>query len=234
MQYCVEFDQVISLGSWCGPATAIRRHTGIDRAYPLDWWVTHHATLIKLLKCGLATEDLFNPDQLTIPAGATVVHRRIGVEFHHAFQWEGREVVGGIGSQLPKVAEKFEFLRSRLNERVLRGATLFVRSDETTSDYPRDHFALRAHQVYEAIASNWPEADFHLLYLAQRPVFAVPEAAHERLLLASFHDSPGEDVWRAKQWEALLKGLAVRIKRSPSDAHENHSSNDGATSRSPA
>lgn len=124
-----EFDHIISLGGHCQTSYQIRRHFGIDTAYPLDWWVTPTIALVRLFESGFA--DIFREENMRIVdehTGPAVMCGHYGMMHYHDFD---EAKINGIYSPYlvrTKCAinnSKFSYLMTRLLN--VTGKVLFIR-----------------------------------------------------------------------------------------------------------
>ncbi len=165
-----EFDHIISLGGHCQTAHQIRRHFGVDVAYPFDWWVTPTWSLIELFETGFA--EIFDEKNMRIvneKTGSAVTCARYGLMHYHDFD---EAKVNDIYSPYlirVKCAQnnaKYSFLVSRFLK--TSGRVLFIRFAHGWTEFDTrvsmfDGGTVR--RAYKAITELLPSCDVHLLLL---------------------------------------------------------------------
>jgi hypothetical protein len=126
------YDQIISLGDWCAPASNIRRKFGLDRAMPFDWWITPYNALINVLTDDFS--ELFRRDNLEIITKngmdrLSVMCGHYGILHHHDFRRNAEQKVElDALNDLQSVVEKYRFIVKRLYETCRNRRVLFLRN----------------------------------------------------------------------------------------------------------
>ncbi|MBU9167669.1 DUF1796 family putative cysteine peptidase [Burkholderia gladioli] len=165
-----EFDHIISLGGHCQTAYQIRRHFGVDKAYPLDWWVTPTVALVRLFESGFA--HIFQEENMRIVdenTGPAVMCSHYGLMHYHDFD---EAKINGIYSPYlvrTKCAtnnSKFAYLMTRLLN--VSGRVLFVRfSHGWVQNYPHGTMFTEEllHRFMAAARAMLPNAEVNFLIL---------------------------------------------------------------------
>ncbi|MEI6372420.1 MAG: DUF1796 family putative cysteine peptidase [Actinomycetes bacterium] len=157
------FDRVVGLGYSCQTAHQIRRITGDETAYPLDWVVTYNTGLLTCIANDF--DGFFDVEQLHRPTdGASVTHAVTDMEFPHEFSADADVVAehANHAGRYAAVGRRWVDLMDGTD------SLLFVREDRSTEDIPRAAEALRV-----ALAARLTHQRFHLLYLTNRPADAA-------------------------------------------------------------
>jgi hypothetical protein len=127
------YDQIVSLGHWCGPAANIRRRFNIEAAMPFDWWITPFDSLMKVLDERFA--NLFREENIEIitaegKAHATVRDNYYNLYYHHDFKRDVQDrVLPDIAAQAAVLREKYRFIVDRFISRCLGRRLAFIRID---------------------------------------------------------------------------------------------------------
>ncbi|MGH9828642.1 MAG: hypothetical protein ACREDR_35930, partial [Blastocatellia bacterium] len=88
------------LESNCERAWNIRNHCGIATAYPFDWWITPHDSVVKLLTSNFS--QLLTPEALKLSHNRETVRcENYNILHHHDFERDEFNMV------LPDLARKF-------------------------------------------------------------------------------------------------------------------------------
>ena len=77
-------DRVISLGTNCEIAFNLRRHFGIERAYPFDWWFTPLDAVASVLASRFAV-DIDRDNLQAVGGGRSILNRKYRILHHHDF-----------------------------------------------------------------------------------------------------------------------------------------------------
>src|SRR6266478_7221318 len=161
------YNNIISLGSNCAPAKAIREYFKIERAFPFDWWISGIDQLLYVILKDF--DKMFEPDEMHIVAGSvpTVCSSRYGIAYHHDFaRTEHDEIVTDILSQLSNVKEKYDFLFNRMDLVVRNSRTLFIRYGFDDDRLGISEAATKILKLKTLLESRWPDAEIKLLALA--------------------------------------------------------------------
>ena len=170
-----EFDKIISLGCNCELTWNIRNHFGIERAYPLDWWITPFQALRKLLENRF--HDLFNINNLEVsPDLLTVKDKYYNLLYHHDFKRTEDDKItdDNIDEQLPLLKQKYDMLIERFFKDPENKRVLFVRNrdgniphlDRDTTPMDKNTFE----QLYDLLEELFPNSQISLL-ITNCPIF---------------------------------------------------------------
>jgi hypothetical protein len=127
------YDQIISLGHWCGPAANIRRRFGIEAAMPFDWWITPFDSLMKVLDERFA--NLFREENIELFDAEgrerhTVRDNYYQLYYHHDFERDPQHrVLPDIAPQAAALREKYRFIVQRFLDRCRGARVAFIRND---------------------------------------------------------------------------------------------------------
>jgi hypothetical protein len=170
-----EFDAIISLGCNCELTWNIRNHFGIERAYPLDWWITPFQALRKLLENRF--QDLFNMNNLEVSHDLlTVKDTYYNLLYHHDFKRteDDKIIHDNLDQQLPLLKQKYDMLIERFFKDPENKRVLFVRNrdgniphlDPDTTPMDKTTFE----QLYSLLEELFPDSQISLL-ITNCPVF---------------------------------------------------------------
>ena len=168
------FDKTISLGSFCLPTHQIRRNLNQHEAYLLDWWVTPHQSLLKLVNEKFS--NLFDRQNLEVRNSGRNLHlvfdKHYGHYYNHDFprrdrnhpelvQYGGGSVVDDWLKYLPQAVEKYEFLRNRWQETLSGDRNiLFVRVEYNWTPQ-------KAREIRDLILNVYPNIQPHFLLVGE-------------------------------------------------------------------
>jgi len=170
------FDRIVSLGCNCELALNIRGYFGIERAYPLDWWITPFQALWKLLEGRF--HNLFNINNLEVSADMlTVRDTYYNLLYHHDFKrTEDHKVIPDrIEQQLPLVKQKYDMLTQRFFNDLQNKRVLFIRNRDGNIPHldwdatPMDENTFV--RLYDLLEKLFPDSAISLL-ITNCPVFA--------------------------------------------------------------
>jgi len=163
-----KFDRIISLGCNCELTWNIRTHFGIERAYPLDWWITPFQALWKLLENGF--QDLFNANNLEVsPDLLTVKDTYFNLLYHHDFKRgeDDRIIDDRIDRQLPLLKQKYDRLVERFFKDPQNKRVLFIRNrDGNIPHLDRDPTPMDKNtfvRLYGLLEKLFPDSEINLL-----------------------------------------------------------------------
>ncbi len=169
------FDRIISLGCNCEVTWNIRKHFGIERAYPLDWWITPFQALLKLFENRF--HDLFDGNNLEIsPDLLTVRDTYYNLLYHHDFKktQDDKIIVDAIDQQLPLLKRKYTMLGERFFKDPENKRVLFVRNRDGNIPHlerdttPMDQKTFEG--LYTLLEEIFPHSQISLL-VTNCPVF---------------------------------------------------------------
>jgi hypothetical protein len=170
------FDRIISLGCNCEVTWNIRNHFGIERAYPLDWWITPFQALRKLLENRF--HDLFNRNNLEVsPDLLTVRDKYYNLLYHHDFKktQDDKIIDDVIDQQLPLLKQKYTMLRERFFKDQENKRVLFVRNrDGNIPHLERDTTPMDKNtfeELYTLLEEMFPHSQISLL-VTNCPIFS--------------------------------------------------------------
>ena len=170
-----KFDKIISLGCNCELTWNIRNHFGIERAYPLDWWITPFQALWKLLENRF--HDLFNISNLEVSQDLlTVRDTYYNLLYHHDFKrTEDDKIIGDcLDQQVPLLKQKYDMLIERFFKDPENKRVLFVRNRDGNIPHldrdttPMDNTTFE--QLYTLLEKLFPHSQISLL-ITNCPVF---------------------------------------------------------------
>jgi hypothetical protein len=170
-----EFDEIISLGCNCELTWNIRNHFGIERAYPLDWWITPFQALRKLLENRF--HDLFNINNLEVSDDLlTVKDTYYNLLYHHDFKrtQDDKIIDDTIVEQIPLLKQKYDMLIERFFKDPANKRILFVRNrdgniphlDRDTTPMDKTTFE----HLYNLLEELFPTSQISLL-VTNCPIF---------------------------------------------------------------
>ncbi len=163
-----KFDRIISLGCNCELAWNIRKHFGIERAYPLDWWITPFQALEKLLNNRF--HDLFNINNLEVSHDLlTVRDTHYNLLYHHDFKKteDDKVIVDSMDQQIPLLKQKYDMLTERFFKDPENKRVLFVRNRDGNIPHldpdstPMDENTFE--QLYCLLEKLFPDSQISLL-----------------------------------------------------------------------
>jgi hypothetical protein len=172
-----EFDTIISLGCNCELTWNIRNHFGIERAYPLDWWITPFQALWKLLESRF--HGLFNMNNLEVSHDLlTVKDNYYNLLYHHDFKRteDDKIVDDNLVQQLPLLKQKYDMLIERFFKDPENKRVLFVRNRDGNIPHldrdttPMDPITFE--HLYNLLEELFPSSQISLL-IANCPVFPL-------------------------------------------------------------
>ncbi len=170
-----KFDKIISLGCNCELTWNIRAHFGIERAYPLDWWITPFQALWKLLEGRF--HDLFNINHLEVSSDLlTVRDTYYNLLYHHDFKKteDDKIIDDNIEQQIPLLKQKYDMLIERFFNDPKNKRVLFIRNrDGNIPHLERDETPMNKDtfvQLYELLEKLFPDSEISLL-ITNCPVF---------------------------------------------------------------
>jgi hypothetical protein len=170
-----EFDTIISLGCNCELTWNIRNHFSIERAYPLDWWITPFQALRKLLENRF--HDLFNINNLEVSHDLlTVKDNYYNLLYHHDFKrtQDDKIIDDNIVQQLPLLKQKYDMLIKRFFKDPENKRVLFVRNRDGNIPHldrdttPMDKITFE--QLYNLLEELFPISQISLL-ITNCPIF---------------------------------------------------------------
>jgi len=170
-----KFDKIISLGCNCELTWNIRKHFGIERAYPLDWWITPFQALWKLLENRF--HDLFNISNLEVSQDLlTVRDTYYNLLYHHDFKRteDDKIIDDGLDQQVPLLKQKYDMLIERFFKDPENKRVLFVRNRDGNIPHldrdttPMDNTTFE--QLYTLLEKLFPYSQISLL-ITNCPVF---------------------------------------------------------------
>ena len=162
------FDKIISLGCNCELTWNIRNYFGIERAYPMDWWITPFQALCKLLENRF--HDLFNRKNLEVSEDLlTARDKYYNLLYHHDFKkTQDDKIIGEcMEEQIPLLKQKYRMLVERFFKDPENKRVLFIRNRDgniphlapDTTPMDRDTFE----QLYTLLEELFPSSQISLL-----------------------------------------------------------------------
>jgi hypothetical protein len=161
---------IVSLGKNCMVAYQIRRFFGVEKSYPLDWWITPFDGLIKFLEFS-DVNNLFDADQIAISEnGQTIMNPQYGICYHHDFKREGPDnrISKNFIDQVGEVKEKYHHVINNLNLLDTNSnSVVFIRSINYNDDLKKltsvlglkfrnaDFSVLSINPKIQGVGSNW-------------------------------------------------------------------------------
>ncbi|MCE5274210.1 MAG: DUF1796 family putative cysteine peptidase [Syntrophaceae bacterium] len=170
-----KFDKIISLGCNCELTWNIRSYFGIERAYPLDWWITPFQALWKLLENRF--HDLFNISNLEVSQDLlTVRDTYYNLLYHHDFKRteDDKIIRDGLDQQVPLLKQKYDMLIERFFKDPENKRVLFVRNRDGNIPHldrdttPMDNTTFE--QLYTLLEKLFPDSQISLL-ITNCPLF---------------------------------------------------------------
>lgn len=170
---------VVSLGHRCATAANVRRFFGFGEAFPFDWWITPHESLLAVLRSPVV--DVVY-DGLEVCLDGQSVRNRLGILLHHEFPraadysiapfWQ--EHTEAPKSRTAYLLQKFLALDDHANH------VLFVREVENAS---------QDDEIADALAplftrASWALATLPHVYIAPGPAWRGDPAAWDLALSA--------------------------------------------------
>lgn len=169
------FDRIISLGCNCEVTWNIRKYFGIDRAYPLDWWITPFQALRKLLENRF--HDLFNINNLEVSHDLlTVRDKYYNLLYHHDFKKteDDKIIEDVIEQQIPLLKQKYTVLTERFFKDPENKRVLFIRNrDGNIPHLERDTTPMDKNtfeELYRLLEIMFPYSQVSLL-VTNCPIF---------------------------------------------------------------
>lgn len=165
---------LVSLGSFCGPASHIRSIGFRKAAFPLDWVLSVDGEkIIELLEDNFAY--FFDVKYLAYNLNAILLQKYYHIEFSHEGDYSGNNFYHRMPEFFEKYSRRIERFR-KLKE--YKGKIFFVRSAWPLSDHPNYSFqdpgnleisAEYSQRLYAALQKFFPNVDVHLIILNSSP-----------------------------------------------------------------
>lgn len=203
-----EFDTIVSLGSNCAPAAAIRKYFSTPIAFPFDWWISSIDEILSAARNDF--QDMFEEEDIEIykVVDWSIRAGKFGIAYHHDFsRTESGYDLQTVLDALPAVKAKYERRFDRLRSRLTEGRTLFIRygievrgksQQESFSDL--SDLANQFHRIF-------PLCDFELLAL---PSIGELRASVPGIVFDFLGDDTGE-MWREEQFFSLFKRRGISL-----------------------
>ncbi len=209
-----DFNEIVSLGSWCQTAYQIRKYFG-TKAQPFDWWVTPTIGLIEVLESQFS--DLFIPSNMRVvveDAGKAVMCSRYGIMHYHDF--DEAKLNGEIFEFLVRAKSinnlsKYSHLITRFLN--MSGKVLFIRVGSGTVQYYNKNQELDdllLVRLQRALQLLLPNCEVHILLLNSyyTPSYIPPNVYHS---VVNNYDL--SDVWYGSEqgWKEMFESLKIRM-----------------------
>lgn len=192
----------------------VRRHFGVEQAFPFDWWITPILAIKPLLQNGF---DLgIDPDNLELTVdGKSVLNRRWQILHHHDFQRKDGLIVEDWKNHIPSVRDKYAFLFQRMVEAFdhSRSATIFINGNGG-HEYLTREYRLSCSQpgiytgIFDALKDRWPHLKITPV-VCNPPPTSEPPADAIILRVQDYGDrEPGKDFAKSvRGWNEAFSTL---------------------------
>jgi hypothetical protein len=220
------FTHVVPLGLSCRVTYQVRVCFGSWKVYPFDWWITPLAGLSRYLAApdvgklyaSASLEEVFTNGEVSAIRSTAYGFRL----FHEFPRRPGANALPGvapgwrdhIAAAAARHEERLDHLL-RLNRPGNR--VLFVRHQCGTLPGVQsgEDAGAAVAALWEALRSNWQDADIRLLLVNFAPVGSLPEG----VLRLDFEELPGppRESWRGdeKQWRSGFASLGLAVRPRP-------------------
>lgn len=130
-----KYDDIVSLGFFCGIAQEVERIGLRNCSYPLDWVISDFQSVLELLQNNF--EDFLNINYLEKDTSENeqkdtyvVINKKYNIKFFHDFKKEY-----SIEEQLKDVEQKYKRRINRLYKNICNYSTLFIRYIKNEEEY---------------------------------------------------------------------------------------------------
>jgi hypothetical protein len=212
------YDKILSLGGTCTPTWQIRKFTGEEILYPLDWITTPFESLFPLIENNFA--ELGDPRHFeSAVGGKSARNRKYDTLHNHDFRKiDGDLLAPDWETTLPLLQRKYEVMIDRWTDAVSQSKSiLFVRHqghfDVQEWRCDRDLGGNDAERLCLALERQYPRLAFDVLFVTA----AVPTGIHPRAIGESVGwgendwENP-DDRWRGAtgEWQKLFHSVMAR------------------------
>ncbi|WBO60420.1 MULTISPECIES: DUF1796 family putative cysteine peptidase [unclassified Acidocella] len=208
-----EYDLIVSIGDWCGPAHNIRRFFGVEESYPFDWWITPYEATIKLLNSNF--EGMLNPANLVIEDNSTVRCTTYGLLHHHDFERDDNDLIKpDIDQQINHVYAKTYRRIQRLLDNTKDKEVLFVRSNLWNEGVCAEGEELRARVdvFYDALLMRYSHCrrlDLLVLAPLEPEIISRPTG---RVIVRPLGERIGSAFFWDDNYDAVFNSLGIKLK----------------------
>lgn len=172
------FDHYIRMGVDCEVVVQLRRLTGCTQAQIFDWHVSHHESLMHVLRTDFA-DYLQLPNLELSPDGRHILDTATGLELHHLFRAkpDGTLLPHRVAPDYPLVRDRADHLLRRWRATVGSSASaLYVRRD------PYDEMTVEELlDLHKVLRDQYPGHRSALLWVRSTKVPGGPEGTVDEL-----------------------------------------------------
>lgn len=210
-----DFDNIVSLGSFCQTAHHIRRRFG-TKAYPFDWWVTPSIGLVEVIETQFS--DLFKSENMKVvieDAGKAVMCDCYGIMHYHDFDQakiEGEILDFLVRAECINNLSKFSYLVNRFLN--LSGKILFIRvGSGYVQHYNKNQELdrLLIARLKAGLEKILPKCEIHILLLNGYNLDDLPSNVYH----SEVNNYDLSHVWYGsdKGWDEMFDILKIRLSQ---------------------